>query len=128
MNETISFWTMAIVAIFSAAMPLITAALNNAHEKSMYKHRFYDEHRAQAIERYLDSAASVIISRFDTEQYLAYSSSYGEALMYLPEELRADAMQLNDLIIKAKRDEALEAFNMICEKLPTYYEGRKAVK
>lgn len=75
-----------VAIVLSVASPFLTASINNRHERKMYVLRFYTEHRAEVIEKYL----SAVRGRLDTphnRSFLSYDQHYGEVFLYLPKSM-----------------------------------------
>lgn len=88
----------AIAVISTVAGPIITSAITCYHDSKQYRKRFLDEHKHEAIERYLRT-----IGRFAFGEHYDDQRDLGEAMseifMYSPEELWPDIQKINKDIV-----------------------------
>lgn len=88
----------AIAVISTVAGPIITSAITCYHDSKQYRKRFLDEHKHEAIERYLRT-----IGRFAFGEHYDDQKDLGEAMseifMYSPEELWPDIQKINKDIV-----------------------------
>ena len=88
----------AIAVISTIAGPIITSAITCYHDSKQYRKRFLDEHKHEAIERYLRT-----IGRFAFGEHYDDQRDLGEAMseifMYSPEELWPDIQKINKDIV-----------------------------
>jgi len=93
----------------------------------MFERRFYEQHRAEALENFLKSAGTVV-EFLNNEKFIEYRTSYGEALMYFDSSLLQIAKEFDQCISKmfsgalasynkADKDRAVELFWEICDTL-----------
>lgn len=114
--------------ISSVASPIITAVINNRHADRIYNRQFLESHRAEVIESYLKHAGAVIVTKGQPEPYEAYASCYGEALMYVPENLRDMMIEINGCISSFQYADAQSKYFAFCERLYQAFPGRTVSK
>lgn len=86
-NENIILNPAFIVSLSALAIsvlsPFITAAINNRHERKMFRLHFYEQHRAEVIEAYVSSAGRCIYGGFMCNDVAEFGSICGEIFTYI---------------------------------------------
>lgn len=81
-----SIFIAAIALLISIISPILTAIINNHYKIKEYKSEFYEKHRAEVIERYLNSVGSTLY-RQDLDDIREYGRSFAEIYLYVPSYL-----------------------------------------
>ncbi|MEG2522293.1 MAG: hypothetical protein RSA49_05405 [Anaerovoracaceae bacterium] len=110
-----------VVAILS---PAITSYMNNRHEYKMYRLRFYEKHRAEAIEDYIRCTGAVILEP-TKDNFTAYGKCYGEIFLYTPQKMWDNLREINLFISSNNYKEAETLFSFICQELAEYHPRSK---
>lgn len=71
-----------LAAIFS---PAITTVINNRHTAKMQRMEYYEKHKAEVIEKYIQAAGKAIKNATDTCMQ-EYGEASTEVYFYIPEE------------------------------------------
>ena len=124
MKDFSSATLLSIIALFvSVLSPVLAAFVAHLHERKMFDRKFYDQHRAEALERFLKSAGT-IVTLCNDESFLEYRAAYGEALMYMDDSLRKSVSAFDVLIYTMFSENspetesiALMEFKNICDAL-----------
>lgn len=105
------------IALFTSIIsPLLTVIIKNKHEREMYKVRFFYQHRAEVIERYVSSVGAAIHGQ-RAEDLCDYGKYAGEIFMYVPERLWPTIDQINLAIRGNNREYADGYFRTLCAEL-----------
>ena len=109
---------MGISLLISILTPILTSIINVVHETRMYKRRFYIEHKAEVIEKYISSTGKRILSA-DSDYAPEYGQHYGEALIYVNKETADKMLELHSILNPYSYDgkKAVDIFNSICNDL-----------
>ena len=113
-NVEISDIISGIALIAAILSPVITAVIQNSHESKMHKQKFYDEHRATAIENYIKATGTINhygISNELLEEYGKYSK---EIYLYAPEYLWKYIEEIDGLIKNRKFKDVSEPLAKLC--------------
>lgn len=114
--------------LFSVLGPYITAKAQIKHEEKMYKKRFYEEHKHETIEKYIQAAGQTLFF-IGADQLISKSANFtascSEIFMYLPEHLWGDAEKMNSAIMAyldddnnaLLRDAAKSLYFDFCKKI-----------
>lgn len=75
--------TALFVSIFS---PAITTLIDNRFKLKKYRIEFYEKHRAEVIEKYLNAVGAAIYQQ-EIEDIREYGKSFAEIYLYVPSYL-----------------------------------------
>lgn len=114
-----------VIAICAIISPIITTLLNNRH---LYKMRKLDMqlenekatsfYKRGIFEEYL-KVTGRCISHADATRLNEYGEIYPIALLYFPEELRNDLIEINDFVNNYSWKEARHCLNQLTIKICT---------
>lgn len=90
-----------VALIVSVLSPLITAIINNWFSYKMHHDEFHEKPAAEAIERYVSSCGAFIVNPTGTNED-NYFKSFGEILLYAPNDLFGAIEILNDDIFNLR--------------------------
>lgn len=121
MNELkwdLSITISAIIAVAAIISPILTAIINNVHQRSMRKLELKNEHYEKTVsyqkeifENYLSKTGNYIGSCFtSTKSLMEYDDAYFVALLYAPSELQTLMKSANTAIRTGKVPQAISAF------------------
>ncbi len=102
-----------LAAIFS---PIITAWLNNRHQREIFNNKFYTEHRAGVIENYINSASRYIHSQ-QHEDCAVFGTYSAEIYLHVSDDLWPIIDELNNCISLRNFDLAKSYLKELCKKL-----------
>ena len=119
--------------VASIASTVWVKHMANTHEERMFQLDFYVKHRAEILELYLKNVGALIASKGNSTALSDYRRSYGEAFLYLPDDLHNDAVSLNTLLVDGCYIEAESLFMSFCKRLaleikPANIAGKKKTK
>lgn len=109
---------MGISLLISISTPILTSIINVVHETRTYERRFYNEYKAQVIEKYISSIGKYILCS-DNNYAAECGEHYGEALIYVNKETADKMIELNSILSEYTYDskKAIDIFNSICSDL-----------
>lgn len=124
-----SFITI-VIAVCAILSPIITAIINNHHQKVMkkleYKHLEHEEqvqHEREICEAYIRAAGSCI-HRADVDAVKKYGEHFGLIVYYAPEDIRKDILLLEDSIFSGTEANKSQLLTTIAVKLHKYQKSR----
>lgn len=108
-----------IIALCAIVSPVLTTIINNCHQTKIKKLELKQQeyrntiiHQRDFFENYLKHAGRCIYYA-DSEALKDYGEHYFSALMYAPDDLKADMIEANQLMLKDDWDNA----SVLIEKL-----------
>lgn len=114
--------------ITSVLSPFLTEFLKNRHELKMYRLRFYSEHKAAVIERYVKATGEMI--QFATpETCQSFGAAHGEMILYVDDDARLEMQKIYDMFVynnHSSVSSAPQIFDSICAKLAEQYPRIKS--
>ena len=120
-----TFSVSAILACAAVIAPVLTAIINNWHNRRMrkmeLKHEIYKEtvvYQRKLIETYLQKTAKCIETNTD-DQTNDYAESFGAVSLYLPDDLRESVIALDKSIYENDWDAAHDKFIQLLPELTT---------
>lgn len=123
MESSTSNMITAVIAVCAIASPILTALINNHHARRMKKLEMRLERDKEALfykrsiyEDYLRNTANYIACRTEKNANL-YSSSYALALVYFPEELQSEIININTHIFGLLMDRARCELDTLAPKI-----------
>ena len=127
-NFDLSITISAIIAIAAVISPILTAVINNFHQKNMKKielEREYNEktisYQKSIFEDYLHKAGDFIGANCSTaEASKAYTNAYLVALLYAPIDLQKLMHEADDYIEIAETNNAMAAFEKLIPAIQEY--------
>lgn len=133
MNELkwdLSITISAIIAIAAIISPILTAVINNIHQKNMKKLELKEKHYEETVsyqkeifENYLSKTGNYIGSTFTSVNALMeYDDAYLVALLYAPNDLQILMKKANDIIRLRKVPPALSAFEELIPKIQEHIQ------
>jgi len=134
MNELkwdLSITISAVIAIAAIISPILTAIINNTHQRSMKKLELKDKHYEKTVsyqkeifENYLGKTGNYIGSTFtSTKALMEYDDAYLVALLYAPIDLQQSMKNANDAIRAKILPDALSAFEELIPKIQEYIQS-----
>lgn len=126
-----SFLTI-VIAVCAILSPILTALINNHHQKVMkkleYKHLEHEEqirHEREICEGYV-RAAGACIHNLTVDQVKTYGENLGLVLYYVPDDIRKDIMEFEDKVIASGTGylPASKILESIAVKLRKYQQSR----
>lgn len=131
MNELkwdLSITISAIIAVAAIISPILTAIINNVHQKSMKKLELKEKHYEKTVsyqkeifENYLSKTGNYIGSVFtSTKALMEYDNAYLVALLYAPSDLQVLMKNANNAVRSGKVPQALSAFEELIPKIQEY--------
>ena len=119
---------LAFIALFlSLVSPIISALINGVFslvqrnnqlkdDRNRRKFDFYEQHRAEVIERYIREAGRA--SKLDTKENLAeFGSVMGEIFLYTDKSLWPSIEKINAKLNMRTRQDASEELEVLCKEL-----------
>lgn len=92
--------------IAAVASPIIVALINNHYQSKKEYRDFYEKHRCEVIERYLQNTARFLYdNKMINEAAADYGSSLAEIYMYAPSSLWPSIDEMNELTMAWSRSE-----------------------
>ena len=114
-----------VIAICAIISPILTTLLNNRHIYKMKKLEMkLDSEKASLFykrgiyEQYL-KAAGTCVSYANQQLINEYGEIYLLALIYFPEELQTELININDHIVNLSWDKARKSLNQFAPKIRT---------
>lgn len=109
-----------VTLIAAIASPIITTQLNNRFQMRVHRQQFYDEHRAQTIEKFVSSVGQ-LCSDIEREQFLReYGKNSSEIYLYIPENLWDNVDRINLAIYTENYKQARTELTELCKALNKY--------
>lgn len=116
----IEAWSAIIsgIALVAAVLsPVITAIVNNKYQSKINRQKYFDEHRAQVIENYIQSVGE-LCEDVDRESFRrAYGRNSKEIYLYLPQELWSKVDSIDSLIYRNNHRQACIVLAELCKEL-----------
>lgn len=122
-----SIFIAAIALLISIISPILTAIINNHYKIKEYKSEFYEKHRAEVIERYLNSVGSTLY-RQDLDDIREYGRSFAEIYLYVPSYLWDTLDKIGFEISEKNYDAAKGLLAELSKKLSCYPPRTKKKK
>lgn len=110
--SAVAAWIALAVAIIS---PILTAIINNVHERKMKKLEFALSREVDMVSKYLDiTSREILISGISDN----YNKIYSKIFFYVPKSVWAEIEELNRIMTSGKESDAIFADKDKCmEKL-----------
>ena len=106
-----------VAAVFS---PVITAIVNNKYQSKINRQKYFDEHRAQVIENYIQSVGE-LCEDVDRESFRrAYGKNSKEIYLYIPESLWEKIDKIDESIYQRHHRDACILLTELCKELNKY--------
>lgn len=112
-----------IIALCAIVSPVLTAIINNWHQTKIkqleLKQQEYKNtiiHQREFFENYLKHAGRCIYYA-DSDALKDYGEHYFSALMYAPDDLKADMIEANQLMVKCDWDNASALIEELTAKI-----------
>ncbi len=134
MNELkwdLSITISAIIAVAAIISPILTAVINNVHQRNMKKLELKEKHYSQTasyqkeiFENYLRKTGKYIGCAFAiTSAAMEYDEAYLAAFLYAPSDLQMLMKNANDAIRSEKVPQALSAFEELIPKIQEHIQN-----
>lgn len=119
----LSFTITSIIAICALLSPILTAIINNCHQKSMKKLEYKEQEKQRKIERkreiYEDyfRAAGACVQHINPESLLEFGKHSAQILCYVPDDVIIPIEYLEKLLMDRDQKHAQDQLNLIIAKL-----------
>lgn len=134
MNELkwdLSITISAIIAVAAIISPILTAVINNIHQRNMKKLELKEKHYSQTasyqkeiFENYLRKTGKYIGCAFAiASAAMEYDEAYLAAFLYAPSDLQMLMKNANDAIRSKKVPQALSAFEELIPKIQEHIQN-----
>lgn len=126
-----SFLTI-VIAVCAILSPILTALINNHHQKVMkkleYKHLEHEEqirHEREIFEKFVSSAGACIHDPAYNEVKI-YGENLGLILYYVPDDIRKEILKFENDVIASRTGymQGSELLNSIAVKLHKFQQSR----
>lgn len=108
---------LSLVALAASVLsPILTALITNHHQRKMHEINFFETHRAETIERYIQAAGAVIRSGTQST-FTEYGACLGEIYFYVPQDLWWHLDQISHFLNEPNYKSAADHFTELCKKL-----------
>lgn len=106
----------AIALVVSVISPVLTTLVNNYQRNKEFEQEFFTKHRAEVIERYINSVGS--FARTGDLTFLAeYGKSYGEIFLYVDKSLWPKLDNINELLKTRRSLDVMDVLVDLCKAL-----------
>lgn len=131
MKYDLSITISAIIAVAAIISPILTAVINNLHQRTMKKLELEEKHydktvsyQKEIFENYLSKTGNYIGSRFtNVKALMEYDDAYLVALLYAPNDLQVLMKNANDAIRSEIVPQALSAFEELIPKIQEHIQN-----
>ena len=122
-------WTVGSVLAVSAILsPILTALINNRHLRKMRKIEMKQEEykdtvvfKRKTIETYMQMTAGYVQSH-KIENRIEYAQSFGLAIVYVPNEIRTQMLELDKNVNQKNYEKSYEMFTTLIPQLIAFLQ------